>query len=122
MPEPTTPRRKESARRRDAAKALEDLRVASKELRQLLGRLESASARAIRQIEAGASAHETALSMSVADRRETLNAAAANLRRARYDFQQAMFRIALLEGESMNEVARTWRVSRQLVSRVSREI
>jgi hypothetical protein len=121
MSERTTPGRRESARRRDAAKALEDLRIASKELRQLLSRLESVSARAIRQIEAGVSAHEVALSMSVADRRETLNAAAAKLRRARYDFQQSMFRIALLEGESMNEVARTWRVSRQLVSRVSRE-
>jgi hypothetical protein len=59
--------------------------------------------------------------MGLADRREIVNSAAARLRKARHDFQRAMFLLAIAEGSSLAEIGRTWRVSRQLVSRMTKE-
>jgi hypothetical protein len=102
--------------------AMCDLTAASQDLTYLFGRLGlDMGGDAIGQIERGANALEVVRSMGLADRRETLQAAAFRLQKSRHEFQREMFRLSAAEGESLAEIARAWRVSRQLVSRTIRE-
>jgi DNA-directed RNA polymerase specialized sigma24 family protein len=95
--------------------------AASEVLKRLFDRLELVPSDAVEQIEHGAKALGVTQSMGLADSRETLNAAVTRLRRACHDLQRAMFLLAVTEGESRAEIARIWRISRQLVSRMVRE-
>jgi hypothetical protein len=106
------------ARRRDVVIALREASAASEDLRNLFERLSSVTREVVEQIESGASALQLAESMGLADRREALNTAADRMRRSRHDLQRSMFLLALAEGASRAEIARVWRVSRQLVSRM----
>jgi FixJ family two-component response regulator len=98
--------------------ALREASSASEELRNLFERLSSVTREVVEQIESGASALQLAESMGLADRREALNTAAERMRRSRHELQRSMFLLALAEGASRAEIARVWRVSRQLVSRM----
>jgi DNA invertase Pin-like site-specific DNA recombinase len=100
---------------------MREIGAASEDLRNLFDRLVAGLDVAVEQFERGGTALEVAQSMGLADRREILNAAAARLRRARHEFQRAMFLLAMAEGSSLAEIARAWRVSRQLVSRMTKE-
>ena len=100
---------------------MREVGAASEDLKSMFDRLVSGLDVAIEQIQRGGTALEVAQSMGLADRREMLNAAAARVRKARHEFQRAMFLQAVAEGSSLAEIARTWRVSRQLVSRMTKE-
>jgi len=106
------------ARRKELVAALHEVTVASEDLSALLGILSVVTRDAIAQVERGSSAIELAESGDLASRRETLNMAAYRMRRSRHEVQRAFFLLALAEGSSKAEVARVWRVSRQLVSRM----
>jgi len=110
-----------SARRLDVVQTMREVGAASEDLKSMFDRLVSGLDVAIEQIQRGGTALEVAQSMGLADRREMLNAAAARVRKARHEFQRAMFLQAVAEGSSLAEIARTWRVSRQLVSRMTKE-
>ena len=109
------------ARRRDLVVAMEEITAAGKDLTDLFDHLELVLRDAVGQIERGARALDVAQSMGLADRRESVNAAADRVRKGRHAVQLAMFLVALDEGESRAEIARVWRVSRQLISRMIRE-
>jgi hypothetical protein len=125
-PRPSAPTRSPgdelAIRRAAVVSAIRDLATASQDLTYLFRRLGSdMGGDAIEQIERGADALDLVRSMSLADRRETLQAAAARLQGCRREFQRAMFRLSAAQGASSAEIARAWRVSRQLVSRTIRE-
>jgi Homeodomain-like domain-containing protein len=111
-----------AARREAVVSAIRELAAASQDLTYLFGRLGlDMGGDAIEQIERGVNALDLVRSMSLADRRETLQAAAARLQGCRHEFQRAMFLLSAAQGEPMAEIARAWRVSRQLVSRTIKE-
>jgi hypothetical protein len=109
------------ARRREVIAALRETSAASEDLKIQFDDLDVVTREAIELIEGGASALGLAKSMGLADRRENLNMAAARMRACRHQMQRAMFLLALAEGASRAEIARVWRVSRQLVSRMAGE-
>ena len=108
-------------RRKDVVVALVEASAASEDLKHLFDDLDVATREAIELVESGRSALELAESMSLADRRERLNLAADRMRKSRHEFQRSMFLLALAEGASRAQIARVWRVSRQLVSRMAGE-
>jgi hypothetical protein len=95
--------------------------AASEVLKRLFDGLELVPGDAVEQIEHGAKALGVTQSIGLADSRETINAATARLRKACHNLQRAMFLLAVTDGESRAEIARIWRVSRQLVSRMVKE-
>jgi hypothetical protein len=109
------------ARRLDVVSSMHEISAAGKDLKDQFDRLELVMRKAVGQIERGARALDVAQSMGLAGRRETLNAAGARVVRGRHALQRAMFLLAVTEGDSRAEIARVWRVSRQLVSRMLRE-
>jgi hypothetical protein len=109
------------AQRHEVVSAMREILAASEDLTYLLDHLGSDLGDGIGQVERGVSALDVARSMCLADRREIVNSAASRLRKARHDFQRAMFLLAMAEGSSLAEIGRTWRVSRQLVSRMTKE-
>jgi hypothetical protein len=109
------------AQRHEVVLAMREILAASEDLTYLLDHLGSDMGDGIGQVERGASALDVARSMCLADRREIVNSSASRLRKARHDFQRAMFLLAIAEGSSLAEIGRTWRVSRQLVSRMTKE-
>jgi hypothetical protein len=108
-------------RRKDVIVALLEANAASEDLTHLFDDLDVTTREAIELVQSGRSALELAESMSLADRRERLNMAADRMRRSRHEFQRSMFLLALAEGASRAQIARVWRVSRQLVSRMAGE-
>jgi hypothetical protein len=111
-----------AARRRDVVAAMREVGAASGDLKDMFEQLVSGIDSAVDRIaNAGNNVLEVAETIGLADFREALNAGAARVRRARHDFQRAMFLLAMAEGASLAEIARTWRVSRQLVSRMTKE-
>jgi hypothetical protein len=101
--------------------ALEEVSAASVDLATLLSSLGVVTHEAMGQVEGGGKAIDLAASMDLANRREILNKAADRMRNSRHQVQRAFFLLALAEGSSRAEVARVWRVSRQLVSRMTAE-
>jgi hypothetical protein len=111
-----------AARRREVVTAMREVGAASEDLKNMFEQLVSGMDSSIERIErGGSSVLEVAEATGLADHREALNAGAARVRRARHDVQRAMFLLAMAEGSSLAEIARTWRVSRQLVSRMTKE-
>jgi hypothetical protein len=111
-----------AARRREVVTAMREVGASSRDLKNMFEQLVSGIDGSIERIERGGSSIlEVAETIGLADYREALNAGAARVRRARHDVQRAMFLLATAEGFSLAEIARTWRVSRQLVSRMTKE-
>jgi hypothetical protein len=109
------------SRRKDVIIALREASAASEDLKGMFDNLDIVTREAVDKVKQGSTALELAESMRLADRRENLNAAADRMRKSRHEFQRAMFLLALAEGSSRAEIARVWRVSRQLVSRMAGE-
>jgi DNA-directed RNA polymerase specialized sigma24 family protein len=55
------------------------------------------------------------------EERAAVNAALAEMQQARHRSQRSLFLLAADEGFSLAEIARTWGISRQLVSRMTKE-
>jgi DNA invertase Pin-like site-specific DNA recombinase len=107
--------------RAEIVAAMGELADASRELKMLFDRLDMAMGRAAAAIEAGTSPLELARSMNLPGRRETLNEVTRRAREGEHALLRALFRAAEADGASKAEIARTWRISRQLVSRMIRE-
>jgi DNA-directed RNA polymerase specialized sigma24 family protein len=107
--------------RKEVLVALREAGAASTHLTSLLTDVESVVRETIAHVKGGSSALELAESMDMANRREIVNAAADRMRKSRHEVQRSIFLLALAEGVSRAEIARVWRVSRQLVSRMTGE-
>jgi hypothetical protein len=111
-----------ASRRHSLVAAVHELVSSCQDLTDLFGRLgPDVSGDLLVHIERGASASDIVRSMSLAEHRETLMAALLRLEKSRHEFQREMFMLSMAQGESPAEIAETWRVSRQLVSRTIRE-
>jgi hypothetical protein len=53
--------------------------------------------------------------------RASVSSGIVELERTRHDAQRLLFRLLQAEGQSMTDIARTWGISRQLVSRMVNE-
>ena len=110
------------ARRRQVIEAMRVLAQLSREVTVLFDRLDLAMTRSVGALEQGdLTAVELARSTNLPGRREAFNEAALRIRTAQHVMLRALFRLAEAEGVTKTEVARTWRVSRQLVSRMIKE-
>jgi len=110
-----------AALREAVVHSMEALAAASRVLATLFERLDVAMATGTATIRAGSTAADLAVSVNLPGRREQLNEAAAQARSAQHALFRALFRLAAAEGAPKAEIARTWRVSRQLVSRMIKE-
>ncbi len=120
-PDGATPPGRLAAPSDEVVAAMRSVSEASKELKLLFDRLDIAMHRAIGVIESGVPVLELAQSMNLPGRREALNEAAARARAAQHALLRSLFRAAEAEGATKADIARTWRVSRQLVSRMVKE-
>jgi hypothetical protein len=72
-------------------------------------------------VAAGGSVEDVTRLVDPADLRGSVTDALGNWEKARHRAQQLLFRLSLLDGESISAVGRRWGVSRQLVSRMINE-
>jgi DNA-directed RNA polymerase specialized sigma24 family protein len=110
-----------SVLRRDVLAALDELDVATEESGRLFDRLRTQARHLRPQIERGAKASDLTHSLRISDCRAAVSQALTRIEKARHQFQRAMFLLAAAEGASLADIARAWGISRQLVSRMTRE-
>jgi len=110
-----------SVLRRDVLSALDELDVATEESGRLFDRLRTQARHLRPQIERGAKASDLTHSLRISDCRAAVSQALTRIEKARHQFQRAMFLLAAAEGASLADIARAWGISRQLVSRMTRE-
>jgi len=105
-----------------ALEALDAVLEAGRERRQALRRTETLTLRLRRQIEKGTRVTEAMTALGTGDVRRDLSDQIDALVRARHTAQHAIVGLAVSEGVSRGELARVWGVSRQLVSRLAKEL
>lgn len=110
-----------SALRQDVIDTLGELEAASAELRASLLQLEERVKRAHDHLQGGGPAADLPRVAHVMEERAAVNASLAEMQQARHRSQRSLFLLAVEEGFSLAEVARTWGISRQLVSRMTKE-
>ena len=110
-----------SASRQELVASLVELEKAADLMRRALDAMESDSKRTRREIEQGVGISRLHNIDQSATNRNKANVAMVQIQRARHRCQRAMFHLAILEGSSLAEIARSWGVSRQLVSRMTKE-
>jgi DNA-directed RNA polymerase specialized sigma24 family protein len=107
--------------RSETLASVEDLEEAMEVMHRQLRTLSTTLRRARRHIEGGGLARDIDVAASVSDTRSGTSAALHDVQAARHRGQRAFFKLAAAEGASLAEIARTWGVSRQLVSRIVKE-
>jgi DNA-directed RNA polymerase specialized sigma24 family protein len=107
--------------REDVVDALHELEGTVSTLRAKLLQLETRVERARHHLEGGGAAADLPRVAHVMESRADVNAAMGDLQRARHRSQRSLFLLAADEGFSLAEIARTWGISRQLVSRMTKE-
>ncbi|HXQ18470.1 MAG TPA: hypothetical protein VN781_02470 [Acidimicrobiales bacterium] len=110
-----------SALRQDVVADLLELQQAVSALRAKLSLLESRVERARLHLAAGGPAADLPRVAHVMESRAEVNGALAEVQRMRHRSQRSLFLLAVEEGFSLAEIARTWGISRQLVSRMTKE-
>ena len=110
-----------SVLRRDVLSALDELDVATEESGRLFDSLRTQARHLRPQIEGGAKASDLPHPLRISDCRAAVSQALTRIEKARHRFQRAMFLLAAAEGASLADIARAWGISRQLVSRMTRE-
>jgi DNA-directed RNA polymerase specialized sigma24 family protein len=110
-----------SVLRHDVLLALRELDAAAEESGRLFDRLRSQTQYFREQIEREVNAFDLTFSLSISDHRGAVSGALTRLAKARHQFQRAMFLLAAAEGASLADIARSWGISRQLVSRMTKE-
>jgi DNA-directed RNA polymerase specialized sigma24 family protein len=111
----------QSDSRRDVIEGLSGLEAASADLRASLLQLEERVLRARQHLEGGGPAADLPRVAHVMEQRAEVNACLADMQQARHRSQRSLFLLAVDEGFSLAEIARTWGISRQLVSRMTKE-
>jgi hypothetical protein len=107
--------------RRAVLAALDELGVVTEESGRLFDRLRTQAQHLRPQIERGANASDLTHSVSISDCRGAISQALTRFEKARHQFQRSMFLLAAAEGASQADIARAWGISRQLVSRMTKE-
>jgi len=110
-----------SVLRRDVLAALDELDAATEESGRLFVRLRTQAHQLRPQIEREAKVSDLTHSVRISDCRGAVSQALTRVEKARHQFQRAMFRLAAAEGSSLADIARAWGISRQLVSRMTKE-
>ena len=90
-------------------------------LRSALRRYEVVIGRVCRQVDGGAPLHEVMRKIGVSDLRADLVERLERFEEARHRMRMACFRMSLIEGLSIGDIARLWGISRQLASRLVNE-
>jgi len=116
-----TPAESPSARRPSVIVDLAGLEQATTAVRARLTQLEDRVSLARRHLESGGPAADLPRVAHVMEERAAVNAALAEMQQARHRAQRSLFLLAVEEGFSLAEIARTWGISRQLVSRMTKE-
>lgn len=116
-----TPAESPSVRRQSVIKDLAGLEEAAATVRASLAQLEDRVSLARRHLESGGPAGDLQRVAHVMEERAAVNAALAEMQQARHRSQRSLFLLAVDEGFSLAEIARTWGISRQLVSRMTKE-
>ena len=107
--------------RRDVIDGLRELEAASSSLRSSLLLLEERVQRARHHLVGGGPVADLPRVAHVMEQRAKVNACLADMQQARHRSQRSLFLLAVDEGFSLAEIARTWGISRQLVSRMTKE-
>jgi len=107
--------------RQEVIDSLEELKAAAAKLRASLSRLEERVERGRQLLREGGAIADLPRVAHVMEERAAVNAAMAEMQQARHRSQRSMFLLAVEEGFSLAEIARTWGISRQLVSRMTKE-
>lgn len=110
-----------SALRQNVVADLLELENAVSVLRAKLSLLETRVERARLHLAAGGPAADLPRVAHVMESRAEVNAALAEVQQTRHRSQRSLFLLAVEEGFSLAEIARTWGISRQLVSRMTKE-
>jgi DNA-directed RNA polymerase specialized sigma24 family protein len=110
-----------SVLRRDVLTALDELDAATRESGRLFDRLRTQAHHLRPQLERGAKASDLTHSLRISDCRGAVSEGLTRIEKARHQFQRAMFLLAAAEGASLADIARAWGISRQLVSRMTKE-
>jgi len=107
--------------RAESVRTLTEMEEAIVRTRNQLRFMETLMRRVRRMLESGGSATEVARLASAAQARANMSEIIREVQGARHQAQRAQFRLAVAEGATLAEIARTWGVSRQLVSRMVKE-
>jgi hypothetical protein len=90
-------------------------------LRAELRIFEAALRKGRRHLVRGGAAAELNEAIDIATARENLSQVAADFQAARYASRLSVFRVQAAEGMSIGAIARSWGLSRQLISRMMKE-
>jgi DNA-binding transcriptional regulator LsrR (DeoR family) len=107
--------------REEVIQAMANLLVVSADARKNLLAAEKLGRKVSQMLEDGRSGREIVSYANAATMRAQTSAMIHRVQAARHRAQQAQFKLAMSEGYTMAEIARTWGVSRQLVSRMVKE-
>jgi DNA-directed RNA polymerase specialized sigma24 family protein len=116
-----TPAESPSARRRSVIEDLVELEAAAATVRASLAQLEDRVSLARQLIQSGGPIADLPRVAHVMEERAAVNAALADMQQARHRSQRSLFLLAVEEGFTLADIARTWGISRQLVSRMTKE-
>lgn len=117
----TTPSENQGDLRRDVIEGLRELEAAAASLRASLLQLEERVQRTRHHLEGGGPAADLPRVAHVMEQRARVNACLADMQHVRHRSQRSLFMLAVEEGFSLAEIARAWGISRQLVSRMTKE-
>jgi type II secretory pathway component PulF len=111
-----------SKRGRQLERAIDELLQASAELRKTLVRYERANRSLSRLVREGVPVIEALERIEANELRPALSAALERIDGARHAGRLAVLALASEEGSSISDVARAFRISRQLASRLAAEV
>ena len=111
-----------SRKGRQLERVIDDLLDSSAELRNVLARYERANRSLAKLVGQGVPVVEALERVRADDLRPALSDALERLDGARHAGRLAVFALALEEGSSISDVARAFRISRQLASRLAAEV
>ena len=108
--------------RRRLVRRVDELGDAAEELRRLLLEYKRITNRFARRVEGGEGVVDAVEALDATDMRPTVTDALDAFEAARHRTRLAMFELARDEGTSISKMARALRISRQLGSRLAKEI
>jgi ABC-type transporter Mla subunit MlaD len=108
--------------RRRLVRQVNELGDAAEELRRLLQDYKRVTNRFARRVKGGEGVVDAVEALGATDMRPTVTNALDDFEAARHRTRLAMFELAREEGTSISEMARALRISRQLGSRLAKEL
>jgi hypothetical protein len=109
------------ALRRQYLEGLDSLKTKYHQVRQALDDAAAALAQVRDHIEQGGLVSDFAVVLDPKSLRASMSTSLDELERTRHHVQRLLFRILEAEGQRKSDIARSWGISRQLVSRIIHE-